>query len=383
MVKKRGSVNPLKHPTETFQLYSIPSYDIGKPEILKGNEIGSSKKLIAKNDVLLSRIVPHIRRCWVVEDDSKYRRIGSGEWMIFNSEKIHPSYLKFFFLSDSFTAQFLKDLRGVGGSLLRANPGITGKIQIPLPPLLTQRRIAAILDQAEALRRKDQELLAKYDELTGSVFLEMFGDPALNPMKWPRKKLSEIAIKFSDGPFGSNLKTSHYTKSGIRVIRLQNIGVGEFIDNDQAFVSEDYYKTTLLKHTCVNGDVLIGTMGTPNLRACLFPDFIEKAINKADCLQLRPDTKIVSGEFLVNLLNTEAVQALVSNFIHGQTRERISKGQLSKLGIPIPPIELQRKFNFVVNNIKAQKDKVKDQIEKSEMLFRALLQKAFKGNLIK
>ena len=83
MVKRGGSLNPAKFPEETFELLSIPAFDKDKPEILKGAEIGSSKNCIEPGDVLLSKIVPHIRRCWVVPEKGDYRQIGSGEGIIF------------------------------------------------------------------------------------------------------------------------------------------------------------------------------------------------------------------------------------------------------------------------------------------------------------
>ena len=113
-LNKGGSVNPAKHPEETFEYYSIPAYDTGEPEIILGSGIGSSKKVFQPNDIILSRIVPHIRRCWVVGPDSGYRQIGSGEWITFRSEKIEPSYLKNYLMSNEFNAKFLKTIKGVG-----------------------------------------------------------------------------------------------------------------------------------------------------------------------------------------------------------------------------------------------------------------------------
>src|SRR5215475_12026903 len=86
--------------------------------------------------------------------------------------------------------------------------------------------------------------------------------------------------------FGSNLKTSHYRERGVRVIRLQNIGVGKFLDEDKAYISEEHF-AALPRHHCFSGDVLIGTLGDPNLRACLQPKRIKRALNKADCILLR------------------------------------------------------------------------------------------------
>ena len=153
-LRKGGSVDPKKHQDEVFELYSIPAFDAGAPEVVAGSTIGSSKKAVQPNDVMISRIVPHIRRACVVGPAGRYRQIASGEWIIFRGERIWPKYLRWLLVGDVFHSAFLRTVSGVGGSLLRARPAEVFKIQIPLPPLPEQRRIAEILDKADALRAK-------------------------------------------------------------------------------------------------------------------------------------------------------------------------------------------------------------------------------------
>src|SRR5690606_9653361 len=107
-------------------------------------------------DVLLSKIVPHIRRCWVVGHDTPGQmQIGSGEWMVLGGVGIDPRYLSKVLVSDEFHVAFMKTVAGVGGSLVRARPAAVAEIEIPVPPSLDeQRRIAAVLDKVDALRRQ-------------------------------------------------------------------------------------------------------------------------------------------------------------------------------------------------------------------------------------
>ena len=102
MVKRGGSVDPSRFVNETFELFSIPAFDTGIPEIVEGRNI----KCIEPNDILLSKIVPHIRRCCVVPPKGKYRQIASGEWIQFRSDQLYSQYLKFFLISDTFHWQF-------------------------------------------------------------------------------------------------------------------------------------------------------------------------------------------------------------------------------------------------------------------------------------
>jgi len=176
-----------------------------------------------------------------------------------------------------------------------------------------------------------------------SQFLEWFGSPVSNPKGWQVVPLKEASILVSDGPFGSNLKSCHYVNHGIRVIRLQNIGVGFFDDRDKAFISESHYNV-LKKYTCKPGEVVIGTLGEPNLRACIVPDYIDTSINKADCIHVIPDETKLLPQFVCSYINCEETLYIATSQIHGTTRNRISGGQVSQLPIYLPQIELQKQF---------------------------------------
>lgn len=252
------------------------------------------------------------------------------------------------------------------------------KIEIPLPPIEDQKRIVNILDQADALRQKRKQTIGLLDDYLNTTFLEMFGDPNLNNKGWKYDSVKNITHAFSDGPFGSNLKTEHYTNSGVRVIRLGNIGINKFLDHDKYYISESHYQT-IKKHSCLPGDILVATLGDPNLRACIQPNNIPIAVNKADCLLCRPNIKHVLPEYLCHLLNLPSILHKVSNLIHGQTRNRISSGQLKEITIPIPPIELQQKYLIIAKKIEAVKQIMLTQSEELENQFQALMQKAFKG----
>ncbi len=253
-------------------------------------------------------------------------------------------------------------------------------IEIPLPPLEEQRRIAAILDLADALRRKRREALDNVEKLIASNFLSMFGDPATNLHGFPTLSLGQASVVFSDGPFGSNLKSEHYVERGIRVIRLQNIGTGKFIDGDKAYISEEHF-FRLKKHTCLPGDVLIGTLGDPNLRACIQPSYIPVALNKADCVQMRVNPEVCTPEFVAALLNIPSVERMAQSKILGQTRLRISMGRLRELKLPFPPIALQQQFAARVSQISQLRGQYLEHYAQLDALFASLQHRAFRGEL--
>ena len=114
MLSKKRSVDPRKYPSEQFELFSIPAFDAGTPETVCGSEIGSSKQVLERHDVLLSRIVPHIRRSWVVQPRSERRKIGSSEWIVFRSDRFEPKYLRHVLTSDRFHLAFMQTVAGRG-----------------------------------------------------------------------------------------------------------------------------------------------------------------------------------------------------------------------------------------------------------------------------
>ncbi|WP_290886842.1 restriction endonuclease subunit S [Arenimonas sp.] len=169
MAVRQGSVNPSKSPTEIFELYSIPAFDNYRPEVLAGSAIGSTKQIVRPRDVLLSKIVPHIRRSWIVREQQEYRQIASGEWIVFRSPRVVPEYLRHALLCDDFHAQFMQTVSGVGGSLVRARPAQVAKIPIPLPPIAEQQRIARILDKVDALKSAHRVMLTELSNLYSSL----------------------------------------------------------------------------------------------------------------------------------------------------------------------------------------------------------------------
>jgi type I restriction enzyme S subunit len=268
-----------------------------------------------------------------------------------------------------------------GAGLKHISKSYIEKIQIAIPnDKIAQEKIVSILDKTELLQqwRKESDKLTK--DYLNSIFYKMFGDMTPNNNNWPLKTVREAAEKVSDGPFGSNLKTEHYTNDGVRVIRLQNIGVGQFLDNDRAFISLEHY-SKLKKHTCCPGDVIVGTLGDPNLRACILPNNVSLAINKADCIQIRPNKNMVNAEYLCYLLNTPQMLHFASNYMHGQTRTRISMSQVASLPLPIPPLSLQNKFALIVNSFDFLLVNLKVSKSLIDRLSEVLMKEAFNGEL--
>src|ERR1700733_11888261 len=119
-IASNASIIPSRFPEETFELWSVPNLDSNRPEYLKGKEIGSNKCLVEEGDVLLCKINPRINRVWKVRKKGKYRQIASTEWIVIRNELVDSDFLVFQLSSHGIRTEILKDVSGVGGSLMRA-----------------------------------------------------------------------------------------------------------------------------------------------------------------------------------------------------------------------------------------------------------------------
>ncbi|MCC8044818.1 MAG: restriction endonuclease subunit S [Clostridiales bacterium] len=266
--------------------------------------------------------------------------------------------------------------KGTGSTFKAIGKKVLETTLIPFYSLEEQDEIVMRLQKIDSViseRREQQELL---DRLVRSRFIEMFGDPVSNPMKWKTLSFRQAGARLSDGPFGSNLKSEHYTETGVRVIRLGNIGVGKFVDTDKSYISIEHYEK-LKKYTCRGGEIVIGTLGEPNLRACIIPDNIEVAINKADCVHYIPKSDVLNERFVCQYINCPETLLLAAGMVHGQTRSRISSGQIAQMPIFIPPMERQEQFAAFVQATDKSKSAIQRSLDELKILKKSLMQKYF------
>jgi type I restriction enzyme S subunit len=163
------------------------------------------------------------------------------------------------------------------------------------------------------------------------------------PAHWALTTLARISAAKCDGPFGSGLKSDHYTESGALVVRLQNIRSFGFHGGEPAYLDLGYFQSELYRHNVVAGDVLIAGLGDDNNlvgRACVAPRGIEPALVKADCFRFRLRAGMAVAEFIAHQLSTSAF-CDSGRLSSGSTRSRISLGVMGTRVVVLPPIAEQ------------------------------------------
>ena len=228
------------------------------------------------------------------------------------------------------------------------------KIPCSAPPLDEQRRIVEALD--DHLSRLDKAIaevnasLSKVEAEWTSFLTKVFSGnfQGSGYSKWTFPKLNELVSTpkdIVDGPFGSNLKSSHYVDKGARVVRLQNIGYGAWVQAD-AFVSKEHART-LSKHNVRQGDLLFASLMDTRPRVCIAPYLGDDAIVKSDCIRIRiQDQTVARWAMLATQTATASIWA--NGKVHGLGRGRLGLSAIRDFVVPVPPLnQLQKILDFI------------------------------------
>lgn len=268
------------------------------------------------------------------------------------NKNVDTRYLLWYFIANS------KKIDGMGkGATVK---GITldqlRQLKINVPALEEQRRIAAILDKAEALRTKRREAIAKLDQLLQSVFLEMFGSK-----DFPEMTVEELALarkgSIRTGPFGSQLLHSEFTDHGIKVLGIDNAVKNTFSQGEDRYISLEKYES-LKRYTVYPGDVIITIMGTCG-RCAVVPENIEKSINTKHLCCITLDNKKCNPEYLHSyFLMHPAARKYLQDRSKGAIMDGLNMGIIKAMPVSCPPIDLQEKYCSFKSKIQKQREKL-------------------------
>mgnify|MGYP001764872075 CR=1 FL=1 len=247
-------------------------------------------------------------------------------------------------------------------------------LPVPLPPLPEQRRIAAILDKADELRAKRRAALAKLDNLTQSIFLDMFGDPATNPKGWPKMPFGEVC----DTRLGKMLDQKQQTGEHRRHY-LRNANV-KWFHFDLADVFEmDFDEEDRRALRLRPGDLLICEGGEPG-RAAVWQGQLEECYFQKALHRARPNEKFAIPEYLCWLLWFLARGKILTG-VTSATIAHLTGEKLSVLPTLLPPAELQLKFTEILRSIQSVAQDQLTELRNLDALFSSLQHRAFRGEL--
>ena len=254
--------------------------------------------------------------------------------------------------------------------------------KIPFPPLAEQKRIAGILDAADALRAKRREALVQLDSLLQSTFLDMFGDPVTNPMGWHVARLEEYFSKTRAGtccgPFGSALKRHEYVEDGIPVWGIDNVQPNQFTQERSLFVTPAKF-ARLRRYSVEPGDILISRAGTVG-RMCVASPTVEKSIIGSNLIRLTLDAGAMLPVYFTCLYTFcgERLPGLRTSG-DGKSYSFLNTTRLKSLVVPLPPLNLQHRFAAIVQSVEQQRARQRAHLAELDILFACLQSRAFRG----
>ena len=292
--------------------------------------------------------------------------------------KVQPAYLNYYFLSKDFDS-FIKSISNQSVNQASFAASKLKKLKIPLPCLSEQKAIVAKLDRAQRLIDIDREMLAKYDELIQSVFLEMFGDPVTNPKGLKEKDFGELV----DITGGYAFKSKNFLddESGVKVVKIANV---HFIDLDWSEVQ--YLPMESLKehenYSLKEGDILLALTrpiinSLDAVKAVVVKESDLPALLNQRVARIRVDSDEVTEDYITSFIYTQHFKRQIEKYASTSLQPNVSNKEVSKIKVLVPEIDQQRKFSEIRQRILNERDALEMNQRKSEELFSSLVQGAF------
>lgn len=333
------------------------------------DKIGTSTIAFDTNNVLYSKLRPYLNKV-VIPDCPGY---ATSEMLPLKPNKnyITREYLTYFLRSPKFVAYINE--KTSGAKMPRANSSDLKSVEIECPTLENQRHITSEFDRIISIVRLRQQQLQKLDELVKARFVEMFGDPVQNSLKWVTKSLLEMG-------YCKNGVNFHSGDSGIEVHCL---GVGDFKDYS-VVDGTDYLPTISLSEEppeesmLQDGDIVfVRSNGNKALvgRCLVVYPHNTPTTYSGFCIRYRLTSDEVNTSYLLRVLKADSMRKKMIG--RGANIQNLNQKTLATLNIPIPPMELQEQFAEFVNQTDKSKIAVQKALDEAQLLFDSLMQKYF------
>jgi len=386
LVETVQSWSPLREePDETFQYIDLSAIDQDEKAIVGAREVACyeapsrARQLVEPNDVLVSTVRPNLNGVARVPAELNGATASTGFCVLRPvADALHSSYVFHWVKSPQFIADMVK--KATGASYPAVSDRIVLASQIPHPPLQEQRRIAAILDQADALRTKRRETLAQLDSLTQAIFIEMFGDPTTNPQRWPRMMLGELV---ASGPQNGLYKPATDYGSGTPILRIDSF-------YDGIVTKLDSLKRVRLSESEKNlyglsaNDIIINRVNSREYlgKSAVIPKLAEPIVFESNLMRLVVERELAEPEYVIQFLQTSFIKDQISAAAKDAVNQSsINQRDVKGFLINVPPLALQQKFIRRVATVAKLSNACRISQLRFNALFASLQNRAFRGEL--
>jgi len=336
----------------------------------------SGKYLFRPGDVPYSKIRPALNKVAAVA----FEGICSADIypLRCNENVAAPEYLVHLLRSRAFLLYAAK--HSTRTNIPKINREALRGYEVELPPLPEQRRIAAILDKADSIRRKRQQAIRLAADLLQSAYLRMVGPDNEDYAHWPVRRIEQLANpqpgSMRTGPFGSALRHSEFVEEGIAVLGIDNAVQNRFAWAERRFITREKY-VAMARYTVKPGDVIITIMGTTG-RSAVVPDDVPVAISTKHLATITVNRRLVHPEFLSNAIHRDPhVISQIESRNRGAIMAGLNLGLIRSLDVCLPPIDVQARFAAVIDGVRRLEARCQLVTNQVDHLFHSLVQRAF------
>jgi type I restriction enzyme, S subunit len=342
---------------------------------VESGELASNKFLFTEQHVLYGKLRPYLAKIARPE----FRGICSTDILpILPGENLDRDYLTHFLRQPSMID--LATARSTGANLPRLSPKVLAEFQVPLPPIATQKKIAAILDQAEALRSLRRQSIEQLDALARSVFLEMFGDPVTNLKEWETFHLKDLLV---DGLQNGLYKPSSKYGKGTPILRIDAFYDGQVTKiNDLKRVEVTTAEQELYR--LQENDIVINRVNSIEYlgKSALIPKLKEPTIFESNMMRFRLNLTRINPRFLIDYMQTSFIKAQIKvGAKDAVNQSSINQQDVNGFQIRVPPLTLQQQFADRIQAIETLKTHHRQSLATMDTLFNSLQHRAFRGEL--
>ena len=383
-VGKCQTWNPKSRGSGSFDYIDLGSVDKGTKSIASTERYECSdapsraRQLVETDDVLVATVRPNLNGVALVNCAHHGMTASTGYCVLRpEKDKLDSRFLFHWVKTDVFVRRMV-DV-ATGANYPAVSDAKVKASKIPLPPLAEQKRIAGILDAADALRAKRREALAQLDTLLQSTFLDMFGDPVTNPLGWEVRGLKETKSRVQIGPFGSLLHKEDYIVDGVPLVNPMHIVSGQIRVGNKQTVSEQK-AATLGNYRLESGDVVMGRRGEMG-RCAIVSDTEAGMLCGTGSLFFRPHPGELSSLFLRATFSSESMKRRLEGLSQGVTMPNLNRKMIEGLKVALPPLDLQHHYAAIVESVERQRARHRTHLAELDTLVASLQSRAFRGDL--
>lgn len=379
--------DPVRIGRRVFRYIDVAGVDRNSKLIVRADQIEAenapsrARKIVHANDVIVSTVRPNLNAVALVPE-ALHGEIASTAFAVLraNDKLIHPEYLFYWVQSRQFV-DFLT-INATGASYPAVTEGIIKRSKLNLPTPSEQARIVELLKEADRLRHLRRYTDAQAASILPTLFNRMFGDPVSNPMRWPEEPLSEVIPRLEAG--WSALGEGRARQAGeLGVLKISAVTSGVFRPEENKAVSEVEFSRPLLMPK--RGDLLFSRANTRELIAasCVVDDDYPDLFLSDKLWRLIPDSRKASVLYLKELFWKEGVRDKFRAVSSGSSGSmlNISQDAMLRTLVPLPPIELQKKFEHIAWGVMEKLKAAQNAAKHLDKVWVHMLENAFLGKL--